>query len=100
MDAMSTTAPTPKLIDKEEISNLVFPPESIHRSKDERSILNKKLRDAMVLGNIHHSKIRIIFEDAEGLKEVRTTVWAAGDEFIVLKKGVSIPVRRIVDLHI
>jgi uncharacterized protein (UPF0248 family) len=100
MDATSTITPTPKLIDKEEIGNLVFPPDSIHRTKDERSILNKKLRDAMVLGNIHHSKIRIVFEDAEGLKEVRTTVWAAGDEFIVLKKGVSIPVRRIVDLHI
>jgi uncharacterized protein (UPF0248 family) len=97
---MEATTTTTKLIDKEEISSLSFPPESIHRTKDERSILNKKLRDAMVLGNIHHSKIKIVFHDSEGLKEVRTTVWAAGDEFIVLKKGVSIPVRRIVDIQI
>ena len=56
---MEATTTTIKQIDKEEISSLSFPSESIHRTKDERSILNKKLRDAMVLGNIHHSKIRI-----------------------------------------
>lgn len=52
----------------------------------------------MVLGNIHHRKIRIVFQDEEGIKEVRTTIWAADDRFIVLKKGVSIPVDRVVEI--
>lgn len=101
---MSTTSTiamtTPKLIQKEEIPSLIFPKEPLSRSKDELSILRKKLRDSMVLGSIHHQKIRIVFEDSEGLKEVRTTIWAADDKFIVLKKGVSIPVDRVVELNL
>ena len=86
---------SPTLIEKENISQLVFPKEEVQLSKEERSLLRKKLKDAMILGNIHHNKIAIVFEDEEGLKEVRTTIWAAGLKFVVLKKGVSIPVHRI-----
>ncbi|MFT5600199.1 MAG: hypothetical protein ACI9N1_000433 [Flavobacteriales bacterium] len=92
----ATSAPT--LIEKETIPSLSFPKEPIIRSKDERSLLRKKISDSSVLGNIHHNKIKIVFEDSEGLKEVRTTIWAAGEDFIVLKKGVSIPVHRVVDI--
>lgn len=94
----TTTSMAPTLIEKEQIPSLTFPKEPITRSKDELSILRKKLRDSMVLGNIHHQKIKIVFQDSEGLKEVRTTIWAADDKFIVLKKGVSIPVDRVVQL--
>jgi uncharacterized protein (UPF0248 family) len=96
MNTTATIAPT--LIEKEQIPSLIFPKEPILRSKDELSILRKKLRDSMVLGNIHHQKIKIVFQDSEGLKEVRTTIWAADERFIVLKKGVSIPVDRVVQL--
>ena len=92
----ATSAPT--LIEKETIPSLSFPKEPIIRSKDERSLLRKKISDSSVLGNIHHNKIKIVFEDSEGLKEVRTTIWAAGEDFIVLKKGVSIPVHRVVEI--
>ncbi|CAG5076827.1 hypothetical protein [Parvicella tangerina] len=94
----TTLAGTPTLIQKEDIPNLRFPKEPLQRSKDEQSILRKTLRDSMVLGNIHHRKIRIVFQDEEGIKEVRTTIWAADDRFIVLKKGVSIPVDRVVEI--
>ena len=94
------TSPTPTLIEKEEIPNLSFPKVVVERTKGEKSILRKKLRDAMVLGNIHHQKISIVFEDSEGVKEVRTTIWAADDQFIVLKKGVSIPVDRVLQISL
>jgi uncharacterized protein (UPF0248 family) len=94
----TTDTVAPKLVQKEDIPNLIFPKEPIARSKDESSILRKKLRDSMVLGNIHHQKIKIVFQDSEGLKEVRTTIWAADERFIVLKKGVAIPVDRVVEL--
>ena len=96
MNTTATVAPT--LVQKEDIPKLIFPKEPIVRSKDESSILRKKLRDSMVLGNIHHQKIKIVFHDSEGLKEVRTTIWAADERFIVLKKGVAIPVDRVVEL--
>lgn len=100
MKTTNTLTETPILIQKEDIPSLKFPKEPLERSKDERSILRKKLRDSMVLGNIHHQKIRIVFQDDEGVKEVRTTIWAADERFIVLKKGVSIPVDRVIEINI
>ena len=52
----------------------------------------------MILGNVHRTKMRIIFEDIEGVKEVQTTIWAVGDKNIVLKKGVTIPIHRLIDV--
>lgn len=89
----------PLIVQKEDIEKLVFPHESIERTEEQTKELNKKLQDAMSLGNLHHTKIKIIFEDSEGLKEVETTVWVAGDNYISLKAGVSIPVRRIVEVR-
>jgi uncharacterized protein (UPF0248 family) len=100
MKASNALTETPVLIEKEDIPSLKFPKEALTRSKDEQSILRKRLRDSMVLGNIHHQKIRIVFQDDEGIKEVRTTIWAADDRFIVLKKGVSIPVDRVISITI
>ena len=57
-----------------------------------------KLKRSMILGNIDRTKMRIIFEDNEGVKEVRTTIWAVGDKNIVLKKGVTIPINRLRDV--
>lgn len=94
------TATKPQLVEKESISSLHFPKEPLKRTKDEQKILMMKLQKAQTLGNIHHNKIRIQFMDDESLKEVNTTVWALGDDYIVLKKGVFIPINRIVDVEI
>lgn len=90
----------PTLIEKEEIPSLHFPTESIAKTKDEEKILKMKLQNAQILGNIHHNKIKIWFKDEDGIKEVRTTVWAVGEDNIVLKKGVFIPIHRILDIQI
>ncbi len=88
-----------KLIEKEEVSSLHFPSEPISiRTEQEQKELIAKLKTATTLGNVHHNKIKIIFQDDEGLKEVRTTIWATGDRHIVLKKGTFIPINRIVDI--
>tara|TARA_B100000965_G_scaffold237544_1_gene199130 strand:- start:974 stop:1264 length:291 start_codon:yes stop_codon:yes gene_type:complete len=88
----------PTIIEKEIIPNLLFPSQPIDRSKDEMKKLVLKLKRSMILGNIDRTKMRIIFEDNEGIKEVRTTIWAVGDKNIVLKKGVTIPINRLVDV--
>jgi hypothetical protein len=94
------TATKPELIEKEDIVNLHFPKDPLPRTKDEKSILTMKLQKAQTLGNLHHNKIKIQFMDDKGLKEVNTTVWAVGDDYVVLKKGIFIPINRIVDLQI
>lgn len=94
------TVLNPVLIEKETIPELHFPSEAIERTKDEQKILSMKLQKAQTLGNIHHNKIKIWFKDDTELKEVRTTVWAVGADNVVLKKGVFIPMHRIVDIQI
>jgi hypothetical protein len=94
---MNTTL-KPTIIEKEIIPNLNFPNQPLEKTKDEMKKLVLKLKRSMILGNIDRTKMRIIFEDNEGIKEVRTTVWAVGDKNIVLKKGVTIPINRLRDV--
>tara|TARA_B100000900_G_C20112039_1_gene526306 strand:- start:246 stop:536 length:291 start_codon:yes stop_codon:yes gene_type:complete len=93
-----TTTTKPIVIEKEIIPNLLFPSQPLDKTKDEMKKLVQKLKRSMILGNIDRTKMRIIFEDNEGKKEVRTTVWAVGDKNIVLKKGVTIPINRLIDV--
>lgn len=95
---MENTTIAPIRIEKEEISNLIFPKTPVQKTEDELKVLKHSLRRAMILGNLHHSKIKIVFEDDKGQKEVRTTVWAVGDKNIVLKQGTIIPINRIVSI--
>ena len=94
---MNSTINAP-VIEKESIPSLIFPQDSLNKSKEEMKLLIQKLKRSMVLGNIHRTKMRIIFEDNEGSKEVQTTIWAVGDKNIVLKKGVTIPINRLIDV--
>ncbi len=94
MEALRT-----QLIEKELVPNLSFPSDPIYiRTEKEQKNLVAKLARATTLGNLHHNKIKIIFQDDEGLKEVRTTIWATGEKHILLKKGMFIPINRIVDI--
>ncbi len=47
---------------------------------------------AINLSKNFYVKAQIVFETEEGLKEVVTTIWAAGEEHIVLKGGISMPI--------
>jgi hypothetical protein len=60
------------------------------------------LQQAAHLSRNFYYKAKIVFETQEGLKEVRTTVWATTDQYILLKGGVSLPiccVREVVVEH-
>lgn len=60
--------------------------------------LKQQLECATQIGNNYRSKVQIIFCDDEGLKMVYTTVWAALDSHIMLKGGIQIPIKRIVEI--
>lgn len=53
---------------------------------------------AMLLGNIAKSKVKIIFQTKEGVRQVHTTVWATTQDDIVLKGGRSIPMAAIINI--
>jgi hypothetical protein len=83
---------------KEAIPQLTFPKEGLGINQDE---LKRNLTRATTIGNTQKGKVKIYFEDSDGLKVTSTTIWAVTKNDIVLKKGVNIPINRIVriDLH-
>ncbi len=95
---MTNTTPTPVLIEKENISGLKFPDADVLTSKEEIKMRFFNLDRALKLGNLEHNKIKIIFEDSEGIKQVNTTVWGVTDKRVILKQGVVIPIHRIYEI--
>lgn len=87
-----------EIIEKEDIETLKFPHDEVLASDAAISIRKTELERALSLGNLEHSKIQIYFEDDISQKMVETTVWALTDESVVLKKGVGIPINRIVKI--
>jgi uncharacterized protein (UPF0248 family) len=89
---MTTAAVT---IEKESLEGLVFPKEEVVVDPVERVELHQQLQKASALGNTEKHKVRITFEDSEGLKAVNTTIWAFTEKMIVLKGGRGIPLHRV-----
>ena len=87
----------PELIEKEMVAALSFHDKSPISQHPE---LMKQIESAVLLGNAHHSKVSIIFQDDSGLKRVDTTIWAAGTKFICLKGGVWIPIDKILEIKL
>lgn len=85
----------PLLVDKESITNFSFPKKEVLTNVHDMQQRRRGLELATKAGNFHKIKYRIIFEDNEAVKEVYTTVWATTEKNIVLKQGVTIPIRRI-----
>lgn len=89
----------PITVQKEMISGFRFPEKDVLTSKDEMKIRLADLERALKLGNLEHNKIKIIFEDMDGLKQVETTVWGVTDKRVILKQGIMIPIHRIYEVR-
>lgn len=92
---METSYTSPTLISKEEIVNYHFPTQDVLQTADDRIRRKIDLERSTSLGNLEHCKIKIVFEDTTGVKQVETTVWGLTDNAIILKSGVGIPINRI-----
>lgn len=89
---------TPVVIAKEQVANLKFPLEEVLTKAEDRIRRRAELDRALVLGNIDHYKVKITFMDEEGPKLVDTTIWAVTDERVILKSGMVIPIRCILEV--
>ena len=94
------TIKKPEAIDKEKVAELHFPDTEVLLSNDDIQRRSYELERASQLGNGDHVKIKIIFEDTDGPKQVETTVWAVTKERIVLKHGITIPIKRIHEIRL
>ena len=77
-----------------------FPNEEILKSPEAISHRKHELSRAMLLGNNYKGKVKIIFEDDECIKQVETTVWSFTTKWIILKKGLLIPIQRVYEIKI
>ena len=96
-EVMPETTQKPSIIEKEMVAALSFHDKSPISQHPE---LFKQIDTAVRLGNAHHSKVSIIFQDDSGLKRVDTTLWANGAKFICLKGGIWIPIDRILEIKL
>lgn len=92
--------PQTTLIEKELIAGLRFPKQPVAISEEQRKAIHAKLLEATKLGNTHHAKSRITFQDDEGTKAVETTIWTFDKDSIVLKYGMVIPLARVLSIEI
>lgn len=83
------------LIEKESITEFSFPKGDVLPSEEKRNERQARIKRGMRLGNNLKRKVKIIFEDIEGLKKVETTIWGFTDKNVILKKTTIIPIRCI-----
>ena len=95
---MNSVHSKPVLIEKEQVRRFSFPSEEVLSSTEEIARRRNDLSRALILGNVDHHKVKIIFQDSENLKMVETTIWAVTDTRIILKSGTVIPINRIVEI--
>ena len=84
-----------KEIAKEQVNTLRFPKEDVLSDENARKQRRKALEQALSLGNLERIKLKIIFEDDQAARFVHTTIWGLTDEAVILKRGETIPLRRI-----
>ena len=87
-------------VPKEQVPGLRFPVQPVKLTAPHRRALDRKIQQAMTLGNTEHCKCRILFKDDQGMKYVETTVWSFDRERIVLKSGITIPIARVIDVDL
>ncbi|WP_380869609.1 hypothetical protein [Sphingobacterium corticis] len=85
---------TTTLIEKEEIQKYKFVPAEV----DGTEAFLSKLSSAQRLGNEFKAKTALTFMTEDGPKRVETTVWSLTEKYLVLKAGVLIPLRSLIDV--
>lgn len=84
-------------VEKETISGQIFPHDDVLTDPEAQRKRRRDAERAATLGNGYQGKLDIYFRTADGVtKRVQTTVWAAQEEYITLKAGVTIPLRAII----
>ena len=95
---MNATSGIPVTIQKEQVGELRFPAEEVLENPEAIRLRRAELDRALILGNVDHNKVRIVFADKEGPKMVETTIWAVTELRVILKSGMAIPIHRIIEI--
>lgn len=99
-DTMNTTINTIPVIEKELLDVLQFPTQDVLTGNEQIEHRRYEAQRATKLGNSFKDKVKIVFEDMEGKKMVETTVWGISDRYLMLKRGLILPLYRVHEIII
>lgn len=97
---MNTIAETITPIEKELLDTLHFPQQEVLSDAILIQYRRYEAQRAMKLGNSFKDKVKIVFEDSEGIKMIETTVWGITDTSLIFKRGLMLPLNRIHEIII
>lgn len=97
---MSTISDSITIIEKELLDTLQFPPQEVLLDDNQIARREYDAKRAIRLGNLFKDKVKVIFEDAEGMKMILTTVWGMTERFLIFKRGMIIPLHRVHEIII
>ena len=90
---------TIEIIEKELIADLRFSLREVLTDSEAIKVRERNLHRAQTLGNLLRHKVKITFETADQkIYQVNTTVWAVGNRFVQLKRGLFIPISSIYEV--
>ena len=67
-------------------------------NRDDLVTIVEKLKQASKLGNNEKTKYKITFVTNNGQMNIDTTIWMVGDEFVLLKENLYMPITSIIDV--
>ncbi|NNM94831.1 MAG: hypothetical protein HKL88_05125 [Bacteroidia bacterium] len=88
------------IIEKELIETTHFPSKEVLKTPEQIGQRLTQAKKASTLGNSVKHKVKIVFEDSEGKKMVETTIWGVTEKYLLLKKGMSVPLCRVHEIII
>lgn len=84
---------------KEFLYALKFAEKDVMKTRQEQELRMHSINRAMHLGNVLKNKVRIYFRDSlNRIIFIDTTIWGVTKEDIILKKGVTIPIKSIIEI--
>ncbi len=82
-------------IEKETVASLRFPEKEVLNNPESISQRARDIERGMLLGNNYKGKVKILFEDSQGRKQIETTIWGFTDKRVLLKRDLVIPIHRV-----
>jgi hypothetical protein len=96
---MCTTLNINSQYDLETLARMVFKPQDVLNTEKERVRRSASLLKAAVLDSLSRVEVVLTLEDKESQKRLRSRIIAAGNDRVMLDKGVSIPVQCIINVE-
>ena len=85
-------------IPKEQIPFLLWSKDEVLHNPDQQKSRKDQLQKAQQHNRMFYSKAKIVFESTEGIKEVSANIWEVTDNHVMLKGGINIPVKSILEV--